>query len=152
MSLPERELVSRPFDRKEMPFDSNGTPGFERVTRFSTAERLRGVGPGSEFIDYFNASLMPGIEMSGGFARFDPGGRLPDHIHDFDESICIIQGDASCLVEGRKYSLGGCATAMVPRGRVHYFVNDSPDQMDMVWVYAGPMPERIVIVPGFKRV
>ena len=110
-----------------------------------------GVGPAAEFIDYFNATLLPGIEMSGGFARFEPGGRLPDHLHDFDESICIIRGDANCLVEGRQYSLNDCATAMVPRGRVHYFINESESQMDMIWVYAGPMPERIVIAPGFVR-
>ena len=116
-------------------------------TRISKGHVLQGIGPGAEFIDYFNASLMPGIEMSGGFARFEPGGRLPDHLHDFDESICIIAGDANCLVEGRKYSLSDCATAMVPRGRVHYFVNDSSDPMDMIWVYAGPMPLRIVIEP-----
>ena len=151
MSVPERELVTREFESRPMPSDSIGTPGFERVTRFETADRLRGVGPGAEFIDYFNASLLPGIEMSGGFARFDPGGRLPDHIHDFDESISIIRGESSCLVEGRKYTLSGCSTAMVPRGRVHFFVNVSSARMDMVWVYAGPMPERIVIAPGFKR-
>ncbi|MEO2016356.1 MAG: aldolase/citrate lyase family protein [Fuerstiella sp.] len=151
MSVPERELVTRTFDRADMPSDSNGTPGFERVTRFSSADRVQGVGPGAEFIDYFNASLMPGIEMSGGFARFEPGGRLLDHLHDFDESICIIRGDARCLVEGRQYSLSSCATAMVPRGRVHHFINESPDQMHMIWVYAGPMPERIMIAPGFVR-
>ena len=151
MSTPERELVENQFEQTEMPSDSVGTPGFERVNRFATADRVLGVGPGAEFVDYFNAELMPGIEMSGGFARFDPGGRLPDHIHDFDESICIIRGNADCLVEGRKYSMGDCATAMVPRGRVHYFINESQEQMDMVWVYAGPMPERIVIAPGFAR-
>ncbi len=105
----------------------------------------------AEFIDYFNASLIPGIEMSGGFARFDPGGRLPDHLHDFDESICIIRGDAHGLVEGRQYALSNCAAALVPRGRVHYFINESANPMDMIWVYAGPVPERIVIVPGFVR-
>ncbi|MDP6556966.1 MAG: cupin domain-containing protein, partial [Pirellulaceae bacterium] len=73
------------------------------------------------------------------------GGRLPAHFHDFDESICITDGDASCLVEGRQYSLSHCATAMVPRGRVHYFVNETSTTMDMIWVYAGPMPERIVV-------
>jgi 2-keto-3-deoxy-L-rhamnonate aldolase RhmA/quercetin dioxygenase-like cupin family protein len=151
MSCPEREPVARVFDRIEMPSDSDGRPGFERVTRFSRADRLQGVGAGAEFIDYFNASLIPGIEMSGGFARFDPGGRLPDHLHDFDESICIVRGDANCLVEGRQYSLSDCATAMIPRGRVHYFINESDQQMDMIWVYAGPMPERIVIAPGFVR-
>lgn len=151
MSVPEREAVTRSFERTEMPSDSDGTPGFERVTRFASADRLQGVGPGAEFIDYVNASSIPGIEMSGGFARFDPGARLPDHLHDFDESICIIHGDAECVVEGRQYSLSNCATAIVPRGRVHYFINESEQQMDMIWFYAGPMPERIVIAPGFVR-
>ena len=144
MSVPERKLVSRTFTRTEMSADSNGTPGCERVTRFQTAKRSFGVGPGAEFIDYFNADLMPGIEMSGGFGRFQVGGRLPAHLHDFDESICIIDGDASCVVEGRRYSLNNCATAMVPRGRIHYFVNESSTTMDMIWVYAGPLPERII--------
>lgn len=145
MSVPERELVPREFARTEMPPDSTGLPGAERVNRFESAPRSFGVGPGSEFIDFFNADLVPGIEMSGGFARFQPGGRLPAHLHDFDESICITAGKANCLVEGRRYSLSGCATAMVPRGRVHYFVNNSSTTMDMIWVYAGPMPERIVV-------
>jgi len=145
MSVPERELVTRRFHRTEMLADSIGMSGYERVTRFKTAKRSFDVGPGAEFIDYFNAELIPGIEMSGGFGRFQPGGRLPAHLHDFDESICIINGDASCLVEGRRYPLNHCATAMVPRGRVHYFVNESSEPMDMIWVYAGPMPERIVV-------
>ncbi len=151
MSIPERESVSHEFKRTEMPPDSIGLPGAERVNRFEFAERSFGVGTGVECIDFFNADLIPGVEMSGGFARFDAGARLPDHLHDFDESICIIRGDADCLVEGRQYALSNCATAMVPRGRVHYFINESEDQMDMIWVYAGPMPERIIIAPGFVR-
>ena len=155
MESPERDLVSREFSRIEMPGDSTGHPGRERVTRFATAVRSFGVGPGAEFIDYFNADLMPGIEMSGGFGRFEPGGRLPAHLHDFDESICIIDGQATCLVERSRYSLDNCATAMVPRGRVHFFVNESPAPMDMIWVYAGPLPERIVVdeacATGFRQ-
>lgn len=145
MSVPERELVTREFTRSEIMPDSAGLPGAERVNRFESAPRSLGVGPGAEFVDFFNAELIPGIEMSGGFARFQPGGRLPAHLHDFDESICITDGQADCLVEGRSYSLNECATAMVPRGRVHYFVNNSAKTMDMIWVYAGPMPERIVV-------
>jgi len=145
MGVPERDLVTRAFPRVEMPDDSTGVPGRERVTRFRSAPRNTGVGPNTEFIDYFNAELMPGLEMSGGYGRFQPGGRLPAHVHDFDESICIIDGSATCFVEGRSYDMGDCATAMVPRGRVHYFINNSKAAMDMIWVYAGPMPERIVV-------
>jgi len=145
--MPDRDLVPASFARVEMPPDSAGSPGMERVTRIRTARRSFAVGPGAEFVDYFNAELVPGLEMSGGYGRFQPGGRLPAHVHDFDESICIVTGTARCRVEGREYDLDDCATAMVPRGRVHYFVNESAAPMEMIWVYAGPLPERIVVDP-----
>ena len=88
---------------------------------------------------------MPGIEMSGGYGLFEPGGRLPAHFHDFDESICIIDGTATCVVEGRRYKMSDCATALQPRGRVHYFINETQEPMAMLWVYAGPSPERIIV-------
>ena len=102
-------------------------------------------GANAEFVDYCNAELIPGLEMSGGYGLFQPGGRLPAHLHDFDESICIIQGTATCIVEGRRFSLADGATALVPRGRVHYFINETNATMSMLWVYAGPRPERIVV-------
>jgi quercetin dioxygenase-like cupin family protein len=142
---PARTLVSQSFNEVEMPDDSCGMPGAERVTRIRTATQVQGVGPNATFVDHFNADLMPGLEMSGGYARFLPDGRLPAHLHDFDESICIIEGQATCLVEGQLHELQNCQTAMVPRGRVHYFRNDSSLPMAMLWVYAGPRPERILV-------
>jgi quercetin dioxygenase-like cupin family protein len=143
---PARELVDKFFSRKSMAEDSTGpaTPGTERVNRFATAPRFQ-AGAGATFIDFFNDDLMPGIEMSGGYGIFAPGGRLPAHVHDFDESICIVQGTATCVVEGRRYSMAHYATALQPRGRVHYFINDSTEPMAMIWVYAGPKPERLVV-------
>jgi len=58
-----------------MPDDSTGMPGAERINRFATAKRSA-AGPNTEFIDCFNADLMPGLEMSGGYGLFHPGGRL----------------------------------------------------------------------------
>lgn len=141
---PTRTLVDRFFSKVAMPPDSTGKPGAERVNRFRTAKRFE-AGPNTSFIDFFNRDLVPGIEMSGGFGLFHPGGRLPAHVHDFDESICIIEGDATCIVEGRRYTMRDCATALQPRGRVHYFVNESKAPMAMLWVYAGPVPERLVV-------
>ena len=87
----------------------------------------------------------PGTEMSGGYGLFHPSGRLPAHLHDFDESICILSGKATCIVEGRRYAMSDLATALQPRGRVHYFINESTGPMEMLWVYAGPKPERIIV-------
>ena len=144
VDVPSRTLVNKFFSTRSMPDDSTGVPGAERINRFSTAKR-GAAGPNTEFIDCFNADLMPGLEMSGGYGLFHPGGRLPAHVHDFDESICIISGTAMCIVEGRRYSMSDCATALQPRGRVHYFINESNATMEMLWVYAGPRPERIMV-------
>ena len=141
---PSRTLVKKFFSKRSMPGDSTGQAGAERVNRFATAKR-GAAGPGTAFIDCFNDVLMPGLEMSGGYGLFQPGGRLPAHVHDFDESICIISGVATCIVEGRRYSMSDGATALQPRGRVHYFINESNGPMEMLWVYAGPKPERIVV-------
>jgi 2-keto-3-deoxy-L-rhamnonate aldolase RhmA/quercetin dioxygenase-like cupin family protein len=145
-SSPSRTLVEPTYPPRQMPDDSLGprTPGLERVTRFQPAERFD-AGQGATFIDFFNETLMPGIEMSGGYGLFRPGGRLPAHVHDFDESICIVDGTATCIVEGRRYSMSGYSTALEPRGRVHYFINETDQPMAMIWVYAGPQPERIVV-------
>lgn len=142
--VPARTLVERQFSRRAMSEDSQGVSGAERVNRFATAPRAP-AGPNTEFINYFNSTLTPGIEMSGGYGLFHPTGRLPAHVHDFDESICIIAGQATCIVEGRRYSMGGGETALQPRGRVHYFINETQSTMEMLWVYAGPQPERIIV-------
>ena len=141
---PSRAPAVAPAKSRDMPPTSGGVAGAERVNRFRTAPRFA-AGPGTTFIDHFNRELLPGIEMSGGYGLFAPGGRLPAHVHDFDESICIIEGAATCVVEGRRYEMGGGTTALQPRGRVHYFINESDDLTAMLWVYAGPTPERIVV-------
>jgi 2-dehydro-3-deoxyglucarate aldolase/4-hydroxy-2-oxoheptanedioate aldolase len=141
---PERELVPRFFARRVMPALTLTQPGGERVTYQKKVERYA-PGANAAFVDYCNAELIPGLEMSGGYGLFQPGGRLPAHLHDFDESICIVSGAATCVVEGRRYPLADRATALQPRGRIHYFINETAAPMGMIWVYAGPQPERIVV-------
>ena len=141
---PDRELVNTFFPKRTMSEVCATQPGGERVTYQKKAERY---SPGNDaaFIDFCNSDLVPGIEMSGGYGLFQQGGRLPAHLHDFDESISIVEGSATCLVEGRRYTLGNLETALQPRGRVHYFINETSAPMGMIWFYAGPLPERIVV-------
>jgi quercetin dioxygenase-like cupin family protein len=100
------------------------------------------------FIDLF-ARRFGSMGICGGHGRFLPGASLPCHIHDFDESITIVRGRAACLVEGRRYELGGCDAAFVPRGIPHRFLNQSNEEMEMVWVYAGNEPDRRVVASGY---
>jgi 2-keto-3-deoxy-L-rhamnonate aldolase RhmA/quercetin dioxygenase-like cupin family protein len=142
--VPHREADDRFHSQRVMPDLHRGVPGAERLNWWRTARPVE-IGMGARFVDYFNDELMPGIEMSGGYGEFAPAGRLPCHIHDFDESICIVQGEATCVVEGNRYTMSGRATALQPRGRCHYFINERQQTMAMLWVYAGPMPQRILM-------
>jgi 2-dehydro-3-deoxyglucarate aldolase/4-hydroxy-2-oxoheptanedioate aldolase len=141
-TAPTRTLVRRTFDTVDMA-DGAARTVPERVNRHDGTAWYE-PSPRAKFQDFFNRELAC-PEMSGGYGIFEPGGRLPCHVHDFDESICIIQGTATCVVEGKRYTLSGNATALVPRGRCHYFINETRQPMAMVWVYAGPMPERLVM-------
>lgn len=140
---PQRERVEPTFARRVMPESATGRPGAERVSRHATTPWYE-PSPGARFQDYFNVEM--GIAgLSGGYGIFKPGARLPCHLHDFDESITIVQGTATCVVEGRQYSVSDYTTALAPRGRCHYFINHSDAPMAMVWVYAGDMPQRLVL-------
>lgn len=143
-SSPARSLVTSPFPVRHMANDVSGFQGAEAVTRFKLAKQFE-AAPHATFVDYFNGSLVRNLEMSGGYGFFQSGGRLPAHVHDFDESISIIEGSATCVVEGRRYTLSNYATALQPRGRVHYFMNEGSDPMAMIWVYANPKPTRLVV-------
>jgi 2-keto-3-deoxy-L-rhamnonate aldolase RhmA/quercetin dioxygenase-like cupin family protein len=140
---PSRALVPAATPARLMPDDATGVSGAERVSRHETTPWYE-PNPGAHFQDYFNRDLGS-VGMSGGYGEFTTGGRLPCHLHDFDESITIIQGTATCVVEGRKYALSDCATALAPRGRCHYFINLTDCPMAMIWVYAGDMPQRLVL-------
>ena len=131
----------------DQPHDAPPRVGAERVGRNSPEARHEHA-PGAMFQDFFNATMgMTGI--CGGYGLFDPGSRLPCHRHEFDESITIVEGLATCIVEGNRYELSDNATALVPQGRCHYFINHTDRPMAMIWVYAGDMPDRIVMEESY---
>src|SRR5205085_11669016 len=140
---PARTLLPPPARSQTMPDEAAGVPGAERVSRHASTPWYE-PNPGARFQDYFNRELGS-VGMSGGYGEFTTGGRLPCHLHDFDESITIVIGTATCVVEGRQYAVSDCATALAPRGRCHYFINLSNGPMAMIWVYAGDIPQRLVL-------
>jgi quercetin dioxygenase-like cupin family protein len=115
----------------------------EHIVRFAQAETYE-LSTGAEFCDLF-AGRFGSVGICGGYGRFKPEASLPCHIHKFDESITIVEGEATCLVQGKHYRLSGYDTAFVPEGRPHRFLNQSETEMAMVWVYAGSEPERTIV-------
>jgi quercetin dioxygenase-like cupin family protein len=142
-AAPVQTWVNGRFSPVEQGIASTGHPGAERRCRNDPAARFE-LAPRARFQDLFSGEA-PAQGICGGYGLFDPGARLPCHRHEFDESITIVQGAATCVVEGRRHELSHNATALVPQGRCHYFINLTLDPMAMIWVYAGDKPDRIVM-------
>jgi quercetin dioxygenase-like cupin family protein len=143
MATPEQTWVNGRFTAAEQPAGATAHTGTERLCRNDPAARFE-LAPAAHFQDLYNADLLA-RGICGGYGLFDPGARLPCHRHEFDESITIVQGTATCIVEGHRHELSANATALVPQGRCHYFINLTLEPMAMIWVYAGDRPDRIVM-------
>lgn len=58
--------------------------------RIGKATRYK-LATGASFCDRF-AGRFGSVGICGGYGEFQPGTGLPCHLHDYDESITIIQG------------------------------------------------------------
>lgn len=144
-ATPTREAVCREFPVEDCEETSTSCPG--TLVRYTTAPVYE-LAPHTHFRDLFGARFGA-RGVCGGYGVFEPGASLPCHFHDYDESITIVTGHAVCQVAGREYSLADCATACIPRGRPHRFLNRSDQSMAMIWVYAGDEPERTLVETGY---
>ena len=138
---PKRIFVEGPAAVREQTAPSPGDP--ESLRRFAEAEVYE-LSPGAWFRDLF-AKRFGAAGICGGYGRFTPGSSLPCHTHHYDESITILSGSASCLVQGARYELQGVHHAFVPQGKPHRFLNSGDGDMEMLWVYAGDEPDRVIV-------
>ena len=141
--IPSRELIEDTFAIEDRQFSKPNNDDPEYIVRFADASEY-GLADGAQFCDLF-AMRFGADGICGGYGEFSPGSSLPCHLHEFDESITIVTGEAICEVMGRRYRLSGCDTAFVPRRRPHRFLNESPGRMSMIWVYAASEPERVIV-------
>jgi quercetin dioxygenase-like cupin family protein len=146
-AIPSRELINHNFVIRDRGLN-NPQPGDpESIVRFANAQVYE-LSSGAHFRDLF-AGRFGTVGVCGGYGKFQPGASLPCHVHQCDESITIIEGRATCLVQGNRYQLSGCDTAFVPEGLPHRFINQSEDPMAMIWVYASTEPERTLVEAAY---
>src|SRR6185437_12057376 len=103
-AAPGRMFIDGPVSFAEQDLESPRTGDPEFVRRFSGD----GYEPaeGTWFRDLF-ARRFGAAGICGGYGRFRKGGSLPCHMHVYDESITILSGAATCMVQGSRYELAG---------------------------------------------
>lgn len=142
-SAPARAWIHSNFNQEDFgkEYPRSGAP--EHIVRIGDATAYE-LADGTRFYDLF-AGRFGSQNVCGGYGEFKPSTSLPCHVHDYDESITIVQGEAVCEIGGRRRTLSNCDTAFVPRQHPHRFLNESQDLMAMIWVYAGSEPERAIV-------
>ena len=74
--------------------------------------------------------------LTNGITRFDPGAKIAMHLHNCDESVALIEGTATCEVDGHSFSMKQYDTTFVKAGIPHRFINESDKPMAILWTYA----------------
>ena len=131
---PTRELVRNVFPSEDRGFGRPKQGDPEHIVRFGEASKYE-LSSGTRFCDLF-ARRSGAVGIQGGYGEFDPGSSLSYRVHDHDECITIVTGEAVCDVAGRRHCLSSCDSLFVPRGCQHRFFNESEVPMAMIWARA----------------
>ncbi|NKX44759.1 cupin domain-containing protein [Roseicyclus persicicus] len=84
-----------------------------------------------------------------GFTDIPPGGGIPLHLHNCEESVLIVAGEALVEIEGETRRAGPSDVVWVAAGLRHRFSNPSPDTpLRIFWTYASAEATRTLVETG----
>jgi putative monooxygenase len=96
--------------------------------------------------------LVTGEKGSGhlttGITEFQPGANLALHIHNCEEQVTILEGDATAIIDGVSYQLTAPDTTFISQGLPHRFINTSNKSMKTLWVYTTTQVTRTFVETG----
>ncbi|MFE6945701.1 cupin domain-containing protein [Streptomyces chartreusis] len=79
---------------------------------------------------------------------FQPGTGLPLHSHNVEESVLILEGEATAEIAGEFFDLETGQATWVPSGVPHRFFNRGQGAMRIYWVYGGRDVTRTITATG----
>lgn len=74
-----------------------------------------------------------------GYSMVYPGGGIPEHDHEPEETYFIVSGKGKITVDGEARDVKAGDLVLVPSGQKHSLHNDSDENMDVMYVYAPKM-------------
>jgi putative monooxygenase len=105
-------------------------------------------GGGARTIPMVNARIGSRETLSG-ITEFDPGAAIALHIHNCEETVMVLEGEAVAEIDGVEHPMGPCDTSWIPAGVSHRFRNVSQTvRMRIYWTYASIDATRTVIATG----
>ena len=83
-----------------------------------------------------------------GQTQFAVGTGLPLHSHNVEESVLVLEGEATAEIGDERFDLVAGDATWVPAGIPHRFVNRGAGTMRIYWVYGGRDVTRTMTATG----
>lgn len=88
-------------------------------------------------------------DLLNGITVFPPAAAIPEHYHNCDESVMILQGAAVAHIDGEEYPVSVGDTSFIPAGIPHFFENASDtEELQIFWTYASIDADRTIVATG----
>ena len=105
-------------------------------------------GAGVVTLPYVGKWNAEGNLVTTGITVFELGTAIPLHTHNVEESVLILEGEATAVVDGDSFDLEAGDATWVPAGVPHRFANRGPGVMRIYWVYGGREVTRTLVATG----
>ena len=105
-------------------------------------------GAGVATLPYVGKWNAEGNLVTTGITVFGPGTAIPLHTHNVEESVLILDGQATAEVDGERFDLEAGDATWVPAGVPHCFRNRGEGSMTIYWVYGGRDVTRTITATG----
>lgn len=86
--------------------------------------------------------------LTSGVTEFPPGRGVQLHTHNVEETVLVLEGEATAHIGDDSYDLVSGDTTWVPAGLAHRFVNRGTGQLRIFWVYGGRDVTRTICATG----
>lgn len=102
--------------------------------------RLDSINSESDIVDMrtmFSENIAGKRKFRFGWASFPPGSRVPKEgttVHEGDEYSLITKGKATMSVNGVAREIAKGDISFIAAGEGHFTLNDSLDNLEVVWV------------------
>jgi quercetin dioxygenase-like cupin family protein len=86
--------------------------------------------------------------ISTGITRFPAGTSVPEHTHNVEEAVTLLEGEGTVEIEGKQTPVKPWDSTYIPAGVPHRFINSGNGRMSILFVYGGTHVTRTFVATG----
>jgi len=105
-------------------------------------------GGGIATVPLVTTASVESPRFTTGMSVYPPGTGAPLHVHNCDEQVTLLEGEAEVEIDGAVTPLSRYDTTYIPAGREHAFRNRGDAPMRILWIYGASRVTRTFAETG----